>query len=187
MPDLETERLILRDFVLSDWDALNMFLSDPAVTRFMHFASWDEAKRHQWLARLVQEPSNPQRDAYNWAITLRSNGLLIGWLILGRSRHATEEGMGECGCGYALNQHYWGQGYMPEALQAALTYAFTVLGTRLVHAECELENTTSARVMQKCGMQYEKTVYDDDGQGHWAYRQRYYCSKAARNNVQQTS
>ncbi len=38
MPTLETERLILRDFVLSDWDALNALLSDPSVTRFMHFA-----------------------------------------------------------------------------------------------------------------------------------------------------
>ena len=82
MPTLETERLILRDFVLTDWDALNTFLSDPSVTRFMHFASWDEGKRHQWLASLVQDASNPHRDTYNWAITLRSNGLLIGWLII---------------------------------------------------------------------------------------------------------
>jgi len=109
MSILKTERLILRDFVLSDWDALNAFLSDPSVTRFMHFAAFDERKRREWLTSLVQDASNPHRDAYNWAITLRSNGLLIGWLILGRNRHATAEGMRECGCGYALNQHYWGQ------------------------------------------------------------------------------
>jgi hypothetical protein len=30
-------------------------------------------------------------------------------------------------------------------------------------AECERENTASARVMQKCGMTYEGTVYDDNG------------------------
>ena len=136
MPTIETERLILRDFVPSDWDALNAFLSDPFVTRYMHFASWDEDRRREWLTWLVQKASDPHRDAYDWAITLRSNGLLIGWLILGRSRHARDPGMHECGCGYALNQHYWGQGYMPEALQAAFTYAFTVLGTRLIHAEC---------------------------------------------------
>lgn len=173
MPTLETERLILRDFVLSDWHALNAFLSEPAVTRYMHFASWDEDRRRAWLTRLVQEASNPHRDAYNWAITLRSTGLLIGWLILGKSRHAREPGMRECGCGYALNQHYWGRGYMPEALRAVFTYAFTVLGTRLIHAEYERENTASVRVMQKCGMQYESTSYDDDGLGNWAYRHRY--------------
>ena len=173
MPILETERLILRDVVLSDWDALNAFLSDPSVTRFMHFASWDEGRRRAWLTSLVQEASHPQRDAYNWAITLRSTGQLIGWLIVGRSRRARDPGMGECGCGYALNQHAWGQGYMPEALQAAFRYAFTVLLTRLIHAECERENTASARVMQKCGMQYEETIYDDDRLGNWAHRDRY--------------
>ena len=179
MPTLETERLILRDFVLSDWEALNAFLSDPSVTRFMHFSSWDEQKRRQWLASLVERASNPHRDACDWAITKRDNGLLIGWLILGRSRHATEEGMGECGCGYALNRHYWGQGYMPEALEAAFTFAFTALGTRLIHAECEIENTTSARVMQKCGMVYQGTVYDDDGLGNWEHRYRYVITSPA--------
>jgi RimJ/RimL family protein N-acetyltransferase len=135
--------------------------------------AFDEGKRREWLTSLVQEASDLHRDAYNWAITLRSKGLLIGWLILGRSRHARDPGMRECGCGYALNQRYWGQGYMPEALQAALTYAFTVLGTRLIHAECERENTASARVMQKCGMEYEGTMYNDDGLGNWAHRDRY--------------
>ena len=62
---------------------------------------------------------------------------------------------------------------MPEALQAAFTYAFTALGTRLIHAECERENTASARVMQKCGMEYQDTVYDDDGLGRWKYRDRF--------------
>jgi [ribosomal protein S5]-alanine N-acetyltransferase len=136
-------------------------------------AAFDEEKRREWLTWLVQEASTPHRDTYNWAITLRSNRLLIGWLILGRSRHARDPGMPECGCGYALNRHYWRQDYMPEALQAACTYAFTVLLTRLIHAECERENTASARVMQKCGMEYEGTMYDDDGLGNWAHRDRY--------------
>lgn len=179
MPTIETERLILRDFIPSDWDALNAFLSDPDVTRYMHFSSWDEQKRRQWLASLVERAANPQRDAYDWAITLRSNGQLIGWLILGRSRHATGEGMRECGTGYALNRHYWGQGYMPEALRTAFTYAFTELGTKLIHAECERENTASVRVMQKCGMQYAGTFYDDDGLGNWEYRYRYTITQQA--------
>jgi RimJ/RimL family protein N-acetyltransferase len=183
MPTIETERLILRDFVSSDWDALNVFLSDPSVTRYMHFSSWDDEMRRQWLASLVQRAGNPHRDAYDWAITLRSDGQLIGWLILGRSRHARDPGMRECGCGYALNQHYWGQGYMPEALQAAFTYAFTVLRTKLIHAECEIENTASARVMQKCGMQYEGTMYDDDGLGNWEHRYRYVITAESRKNA----
>ena len=39
MPPIETERLTLRDFVPSDWEALNAIVSDAAVTRYMQFAS----------------------------------------------------------------------------------------------------------------------------------------------------
>jgi ribosomal-protein-alanine N-acetyltransferase len=177
MPTLETERLLLRDFVLSDWDALNAFLSDPAVTRFMHFASWDEGKRREWLTWLVQEASTPHRDADNWAMTLRSTGRLIGWLIIGKSRHAAEAGTRECG--YALDQRFWGQGYMPEALRAVFTYEFTVLGTHRIIAECETPNLASARVMQKCGMAYEGMFYDADFEGNCANRYRYSITSQA--------
>lgn len=45
MLTLETERLVLRDFAMADWDALSTILSDPLVTHYMHFASWDEEQR----------------------------------------------------------------------------------------------------------------------------------------------
>ncbi len=176
MSTLETERLILRDVALTDWDALNALVSDPAVTRFMHFASWDEATRRQWLSRMVQEASNPRGGAHdNWAITLRSDGLLIGWLFIGAS-HPEDRIRG---CGYALGQRFWGQGFMPEALRAAFAYEFTVLGTQRIIAECETENVASARVMQKSGMGYVGTFYDADFEGNWASRQHYAITAAA--------
>ena len=177
MPILETERLILRDFVLSDWGALNAFLSDPSVTRFMHFASWDESKRREWLTWLVQDASNPHRDAYNWAVTLQSNGLLIGWFGIGGSSRSSEKGTRSCG--YALNRRFWGQGYMPEAVRAVFTYEFTVLGTHRIIADCEIANLASARVMQKCGMAFEGTFYDADIEGNWANRHLYSITSQA--------
>jgi RimJ/RimL family protein N-acetyltransferase len=45
--------------------------------------------------------------------------------------------------------------------------------TRLVQAECETQNIASARVMQKCGMEYEGKFYDDDIEKNWANRYRY--------------
>ena len=76
-------------------------------------------------------------------------------------------------CGYALNQHFWGQDYMPEALRAAFTYEFTVLGTKSITAECETPNIASARVMEKCGMTNEGTCYDADFEGNWRERHHY--------------
>jgi len=172
MPLLETERLILRDFALSDWEAVNAIVSDSAITRYMHFASWDEEKRRDWLSRMVQEASNPHPYGDNWAITLRRNGQLIGWLYIGGSREAAETGTR--GCGYALDQLHWGQGYMTEALHAAFAYEFTVLGTKSITAECETPNIASTRVMEKCGMTNDGTFYDADFEGkNWRERHHY--------------
>jgi len=178
MPTLETERLLLRDFALTDWDELNALVSDPSVTRFMHFAHWDEAKRREWFTWLVQNANNPKTDAYNWAMTLKSNGMLIGWLFIGGPRRPLE-----AGCGYALHQHFWGQGYMPETLRAAIEYEFSTLGTRRITAECETQNTASARVMQKSGMVHEGTFYEPDFEGNWAHRHHYAISKQDRASL----
>jgi [ribosomal protein S5]-alanine N-acetyltransferase len=177
MPTLETDRLILRDFVPNDWDALNAIVSDPAVTRFMHFASWDEAKRSHWLAYMVEEAAHPHPYTDNWAITLRTSGQVIGWLYIGASREVAEAGTR--GCGYALDPQFWGQGYMTEALRRAFTYEFTVLGTQRITAECETPNTASARVMQKCGMTNTGTFYDAEFEGNWRERHHFTITTAA--------
>ena len=165
MPTMETERLILRDFLPTDWVTINVIVSDPAVTRSMHFASWDEEKRRNWFAWMIQEAANPQRVRLNWAIVLQASGLLIGWLFIGGERDGTKGGTP--GCGYALARTVWGQGYMSEALQAAFAYEFTVLRTQEIIAECATENIASARVMQKSGMAYEGTYYAADFEGNW--------------------
>ncbi len=180
MATIETERLILRDFSMDDWDALNSIIADPEVTRFMHFSFWDEAKRHEWFAWLVENARNPKRDAYNWAITLRSSGTLIGWLGIGGTMHPSEEGTRSCG--YALNHHFWGRGYMPEAVRAIFAYEFSVLATRRIIATCEPPNIASARVMQKSGMTYEGTFYEEDIDGNWATRHRYAISRREEND-----
>ncbi|HEX8729181.1 MAG TPA: GNAT family N-acetyltransferase [Ktedonobacterales bacterium] len=130
-------------------------VSDPAVARYMRFARWDEQKRRQWHARLVEEASRPHPGVDNWAITLRDDGRLIGWLFIGPS--SDQGAAGIRGCGWALDQRYWSHGYTTEALRAAIAYEFTALGTQRIVAECQTENLASARVMQKCGMTYEGT------------------------------
>ena len=171
MPILETKRLILRDFVSNDWQALNAIVSHPAVTKFMHFASWDEAQRRHWLAHMIEEAYHPHPYTDNWAITMRESGRLIGWLFIGASPEVAEAGTR--GCGYALDPHVWDQGYMTEALRAAFTYEFTVRGTQHIPAECETPNLASARVMQKSGMAYVGTFYDAAFDGKWAERHHY--------------
>jgi ribosomal-protein-alanine N-acetyltransferase len=171
MPVLETDRLILHDFSPPDWEAINAILSDPEVTRYMHFASWNEEKRHAWFEWCITNSQQSNPDADNWAISLKDTGNVVGWLGVGSASHPTMDH--ERDFGYVLNRHFWGQGYMTEALRAVLSYEFEVLGTLRIFATCEIPNIASVRVMDKAGMHCEGTFTGADFEGNWANRHRY--------------
>lgn len=171
MPILNTQRLVLREFLVTDWDSINRFLSDPEVNRYMHFAKYDQARRRAWFDWCLEIDQVPDRDIYNWAIALPDTDQIIGWLGIGSPSYPTMTG--ERDFGYALDQAYWNQGYMTEALRAVLTYEFQELGTLRIFATVETANIASARVMEKVGMRYEGTFHNSDFEGNWADRHRY--------------
>jgi ribosomal-protein-alanine N-acetyltransferase len=171
MPMLETDRLRLRDFGPLDWQAINMVLSDPEVTRYMHFAAWNEEKRRAWFEWCIANSQEPNPDVYNWAISLKDTDNVIGWLGIGSASHPTMER--ERDFGYVLNRAFWGRGFMTEALRAVLAYEFEMLGALRIFATCETANIASARVMEKAGMRHEGTFRDTDFEGNWADRHRY--------------
>ncbi len=60
--------------------------------------------------------------------------------------------------GYVLSKDYWGQGLMPEAVKAVLDYLFTAVGLDFILIGLFDWNRQSARVAEKCGLHYYKTV-----------------------------
>jgi len=54
-----------------------------------------------------------------------------------------------------LAPEHWGQGYMAEALHAALHYAFADLGMNRLYAYHMKRNPTSGRVLEKNGFRQE--------------------------------
>ncbi|MFO5197509.1 GNAT family N-acetyltransferase, partial [Salmonella enterica subsp. enterica serovar Typhimurium] len=88
--------------------------------------------------------------AFYWAITLRDSGTIIGWFGIGTS--SDPDVPGERRFGYLLNRAYWNQGYMTEALQAALADEFDNRNAPRLQATCSIDNPASARVMEKAGM-----------------------------------
>lgn len=180
MPSLETKRLLLRNFVPADWEAINAILSDHEVTRHMHFSNWTAEQRREWFDWCLSNNQESSPDVYNWAITLREHDSLIGWFGIGSSTHAAVEA--ERDFGYLLGHQFWGQGYMTEALQAIIAFEFETLGTPRLSATCDVNNPASARVMQKAGMRHERTAHDTDSEGNWAHRHHYALDKLTTNH-----
>ena len=151
-PRLETERLILRRFVLSDAEDLFRILSDEEVNRFLPwFAHRSVAETRAWLAEDVF-PDYRKPVAYRYALERKGENRVVGYLSL-LGVDAAER----CGeVGYGLLRESWGQGLMTEAC-LALFAQLRRDGFRYATATHDAENPASGRVMQKCGMRYVRS------------------------------
>lgn len=169
LPDafvIETDRLILRDFVPDDLDAVHAFRSDPAANRFMSDLPDPptRAESQAWLDGAIRYNALRPREGYNLAIATRNPDRVIGWIGFGDSeRHA---GADHHGVGYMLHSGAWGKGYATEALRAAIAFMLDDLGGTHVWAWCFAANGASERVMQKAGMRFVRTFIDEDTGEH---------------------
>jgi ribosomal-protein-alanine N-acetyltransferase len=154
-PQLETERLILRELKSSDAEAMLRYLSDPEVTRYLdtqpHRTLEQTRQLVHFLAGLFEK-----REGFRWGIT-RKVGDSAG--VIGTcGYHAWDKTHFRAEIGYELAREYWGQGIMAEAIKALLTFGFGELGLNRVEAMVLVGNTASARFLEKLGFQREATL-----------------------------
>jgi RimJ/RimL family protein N-acetyltransferase len=149
---LETERLLLRELVPKDVDALAAVLSDPETMRY-YPAALDRAGVAAWIER------NRRRyiDAGHglWAMVLKSSGEVIG--DCGLTRQTVDESE-EIEIGYHVRRDLWGRGYAPEAARACQQYGFAQLGVERLISLIRPENMPSRRVAEKTGLTLWKEV-----------------------------
>jgi ribosomal-protein-alanine N-acetyltransferase len=92
------------------------------------------------------------------ALVLKESGEVVGFCGL-----VHPGGQPECEIKYALRRAFWGQGLATEAVRAMLAYGARTHGLSRVIATIYPENTASARVLAKAGMQEVETRQNDDG------------------------
>jgi RimJ/RimL family protein N-acetyltransferase len=142
-PILQTERLILRPYQLSDAPALQSRAGSLAIARMLarmpHPYPAGEAER--WIS--THDDRRAEGTGYPFAI--EKDGDLVGTIAVER---------GDCGAfelGYWLTEPAWGQGLASEAVRGILAFAFDELGLAYVRALYTADNRASARVLTKAG------------------------------------
>jgi RimJ/RimL family protein N-acetyltransferase len=148
---LETNRLLLRDFVMEDATRVHLYASDPEVTRYMIWGPNSEQDTHDFMGRMLELLREEPRTVYELAVIRKEDGLLIGGCGLHVEGSAAE-------LGYCFNRASWGQGYASEAAAAVVRLGFAELGLHRIYAKCRPDNTGSYKVMEKIGMHYEGTL-----------------------------
>ena len=149
METLETKRLLLRDWRLSDADDLYIYASNPHI-----------ASLACWRAHTSREDSlNATRyfidNPLSLALELKETGRVIGQLRIDPDRNRGLFSARESAklLSYALSESYWNRGLMTEAVARAVQYTFEELQTEVLTAFHLPENISSQRVLEKCGFQ----------------------------------
>ncbi len=156
---IETDRLILRRYVIEDADAMyKNWASDSDVTKFLTWQphSSVEVSRgiiENWLKEYSDEKY------YQWAIVLKDNGNEpIGDISVVHMK----EDISMVHIGYCLGRAWWRRGIMSEALKAVMDFMFDTVEVNRVESRHDPMNPNSGKVMQKCGMKYEGTLRSAD-------------------------
>ena len=149
-PVLETERLVIRPFRVTDLEAMAASLADPEVVR--HLSGTPQSREEAWR-RMLASPGLWTLLGYGyWAVERRSDGAWlgqVGFADFKRDMTPSIEGLPEMGWIFA--RHAQGQGYASEAVAAALAWADTALRAREIVAIIAPENAPSIRVAEKAG------------------------------------
>ena len=155
---LETERLILRRFVLEDLEQIyyNCW-SDPDVWKWTNYAPMPHIGDVQNAANMFTKnwlDAYERPDRYSWAIQLKSTGEVIGRYF---GMHPDDR-VSQVELAYEIGRNWWNQGYMTEATKKVIDFFLRDVGFNRVYAIHASANPASGRVMQKSGMVYEGTL-----------------------------
>ncbi len=153
MKHLETQRLRLKPIELNDAPSLFTFWSDPIVSKHMNIETFLEVSQAEQMILLLQKLSVEQK-ACRWTIILKHTSQVIGSCGFNYFDLANER----TEIGYDLGYPFWGNGYVPEALQSLLSFGFHELGLNRIEAKVEPENVNSRKVLKKLHFVEEGTL-----------------------------
>lgn len=154
-PILETERLVLRQLTLDDYDALVSCWASPETVRYMGGQPQDS---EQSWSRLLRYVGHWQLLGYGyWAVCEKQHGLVIGTMGIQDQKRALTPRLPYPEAGWTLSPTACGQGYATEALAAILAWSDTSLAGSLC-CIIDDDNLASIRLAQRMGFQFEHHV-----------------------------
>ena len=151
MINLETDRLVLRDYTEHDFEGYCKLKMDAKTMYYLQdiqLHSLEEARSDFY--HVLNDIKSPERKFYFLHMELKDTHEQVGSIgytvvsntPLGKLVHL----------GYFTYPKFWGNGYTSEALKKVLEYAFTENDVYRITTGCLAENKGSERVMQKNGL-----------------------------------
>jgi len=155
LPDVVSDRLILRRFEVTDLDELAGVFAKPEVWRFPYRRAFTRRETEVFINRQIEEWDTCGFGC--WLAQARDSGQVIGYLGLSVPMFLPEI-LPAVEVGWRLDPTFWGQGLATEGARRALREAFDTLQLDEVTSVPQADNPPSARVCERLGMRLERGV-----------------------------
>ncbi len=145
IPELETDRLILRGYRLDDLDRVHEIFSHEEVARFV--MGGKPASREQAWKLMALALGHWDLMGYGlWAIVEKQSGVLIGEVGI-----QFPVGFPHAEVGWSLDRAFWGAGFATEAAREAIRFGFDQLKLEYLISLIADDNLSSQKVAQRLG------------------------------------
>ena len=144
-----TPRLLLREFVKTDFDAIYAYSSDARVTKYLFFGPRDADGTADYLEGLLASQRELPRTRFELAVEESASGRVIGACDLSLIERNVVD------LGYMLGTDDWGKGYATEISLALIDAAFADLRADRIISTVDVNNQASIHVLEKVGMRWE--------------------------------
>ncbi|WP_195837895.1 GNAT family N-acetyltransferase [Tissierella pigra] len=148
---VETDRLILREFIEIDIQEVHEYGSDPDVSEYEPWSPNTLKQTEEFVKRCIEYQHQKDRVDFELAVIKKNSNKLIGACGLHISDKEDREGW----IGYAINKLYWRKGYGTEIAKKLLYIGFNEFKLHRIYATCDPNNLGSEKILQKIGMKKE--------------------------------
>lgn len=165
-PIIETERFYIRTLIAEDAPGIFELDSNPNVHAHLGnnpIKTLEEAKN---VIRFIQSQYE-DLGIGRWAIIEKNTDNFVGWTGFKYITELTNNHINYYDLGYRLIEHYWEKGIATETAKACLKYAFEVLKLTEAYAICDIENSGSKNVLEKCGLKLKESFMYDGIPHYW--------------------
>ena len=150
---IETERLYLRKWQMSDAEAVYDLSKEPEIGYNCGWKPHKDVAESRFVLEYILINKN------NMAIVEKETDRVVGsfsFIPLGDSPLVCDED--EIEIGFWMGKPYWGKGYTTEVCKRMMQYAFEKMGINKIWIQHNINNLQSKRVQEKCGFVYHHTI-----------------------------
>lgn len=150
----ETERICCRDIKEEDFYDIHSYASNIEVIKYMIWGPNSEDETEDFMEEAMKCITDRPRLKYDLVIIDKKLKKLVGGVAINVVSQSNRTGE----IGYCINPKFWRNGYATEATKAIIEFGFKTLKLHRIQATCDVRNTGSTKVLQKCGLKREGII-----------------------------